>query len=110
MALEHYTSVATDTPRAVLVNAIPDGIEFAEEYRDLRRYDWHVIQGVEDAYSLIQALRPDLVVLTMSIDDPSGCRLMSMLQLDARTAGTPMVIYASVQIASLQHNPHLQVN
>ena len=110
MIREHQSSIASATPRAVLVNAIPDGIELAEEYRDLRRYDWHVIQGVEDAYSLIQALRPDLVVLTMSIDDPSGCRLMSMLQLDSRTAGTPMVIYAAVEIASLRHNPQLRVN
>jgi CheY-like chemotaxis protein len=107
VALEHASRVTAVTPRAVLVNAMPDGVELGEELRELRRYDWHVIQGVDDAFSLIQALHPDLVVLTMAIDDPGGCRLMSMLQLDARTAGTPLVIYAAVEVDALQRKPML---
>ena len=49
------------------------------------------VESLAHAYSKIKRVRPDLVILRISSDDPEGCQLLSMLALDADTARIPVL-------------------
>jgi CheY-like chemotaxis protein len=90
-----YPVVAT-SPRAVLVNTAPGGIEMSEDSWEWGQYDWFLIDGTDTAYATIRTLRPDLIVLLMPINGENGCRLISVLRLDDDTAAIPILIYTSL--------------
>jgi DNA-binding response OmpR family regulator len=62
-------------------------------YADER--DLVLIGSVNDAYSQIRRVAPDLIVVYLSGNDVEGCRLLSMLALDRETSTVPVVTYLS---------------
>jgi len=88
--------VVPTSPRAVLINTFPGGIEMSEDCWEWGQYDWFLIEGTDTAYATIRTLRPDLIVLLMPMSGETGCRLMSVLRLDNETAGIPILIYTAV--------------
>jgi hypothetical protein len=92
----HTVPVVPTSPRAVLVNTVPGSIEMSEDSWVWSQYDWFLIEGTDTAYVTIRSLRPDLIVLLMPLNGETGCRLMSVLGLDAETAGIPILIYTAV--------------
>lgn len=47
----------------------------------------------DEPYATVLALRPDLVVVNLGLDEPQGFSLLSMLRLDPRTAAIPVLSY-----------------
>lgn len=58
---------------------------------------WEVeFVALDDApYATTLAMRPDLVVVTLGLDQPQGFSLLSMLRLDPRTASIPVLSYVT---------------
>jgi len=55
-------------------------------------YDMVVVEPPHRAYSQIKRVVPDMVVVCLSLDDPDGFQVMSMLQLDRETARIPVIM------------------
>jgi CheY-like chemotaxis protein len=55
-------------------------------------YDMVVVEPPQHAYSQIKRVAPDMIVVCLSMDDPEGFQVMSMLQLDRDTAKIPMIM------------------
>jgi len=55
-------------------------------------YDMVIVEPPQHAYSQIKRLGPDMVVVCLSLDDPDGFQVMSMMQLDRETAKIPMIM------------------
>jgi len=62
---------------------------------DRNDYDVIYVESFALAYPRIKELRPDLVVVFMSRDDDTACRLLSMLTIDRDLARIPVVMSVS---------------
>jgi CheY-like chemotaxis protein len=77
--------------RVVVVDGSPEILELLETALDGGRYDLSFAEAGHHAYSLIKREQPDLVVLTVDIDEIAGFHLLSMLKLDGATRHIPVV-------------------
>ena len=82
---------------AELWPSYPGGRSSFQLARDLHadEHDVVLIGSVNDAYSQIRRVTPDLIVVYLSCNDVEGCRLLSMLALDRDTSRVPVVTYIS---------------
>jgi CheY-like chemotaxis protein len=53
------------------------------------------VESNEHAYSQIRRVQPDLVILCVAMDDADSLQVLSMLKLDERTRGIPILTYAT---------------
>jgi ActR/RegA family two-component response regulator len=58
-------------------------------------FDTIVVESVEGAYSKVKCVLPSLVIVCLSIDDPNGFHLLSMLKLDRDTSQIPVLTCAT---------------
>ena len=65
---------------------------------DALDYDVVFMEPLAHAYTRIKHIRPDLVIICVSFDDPLGCQVLSMLKLDPDTAPIPVVAYAATNV------------
>jgi len=77
--------------RVVVVDGSPDVLELLESALEGGQYDLMFAEAGHHAYSIIKREQPDLIVLTVQIDEMDGFRLLSMLKLDAETRDIPIV-------------------
>ena len=47
--------------------------------------------SIAHSYSCIKIVVPDLVVISSEVDDVAACQLLSMLRLDRRSSGIPVL-------------------
>jgi PleD family two-component response regulator len=78
---------------ALFVGGGPDALAIVEPVLDGRAYDVEFVASDDEPYGTIAALKPDLVVVSLGLDDPSGYQLLTMLRLDPETAGIPLLSY-----------------
>lgn len=96
---------------ALFVGADSDALSVVEPILDGRAYDVEFVDNDDEPYGTITALKPDLVVVTLRLDDPAGFQLLTMLRLDPETADIPVLSYvrddevASLGPEKLEHNP-----
>ena len=57
------------------------------------RTDIEFVDADDEPYGTISALKPDLVVINLSLDDPAGFELLTMLRLDPETSSIPVLSY-----------------
>jgi hypothetical protein len=59
--------------------------------------DYHVfsLESVARAYSRIKQLKPEVIVLFMTIDDDAACQLLSMLANDSDVSGIPVLPFVA---------------
>jgi len=76
-------------------DAVPDAVgaqhvaRFVDE--DVERQP----RVLDDAYSQIKRVQPNLVILCVRIDDAEGFQVLSMLKLDDETRGIPVLTYTT---------------
>ena len=58
-------------------------------------YDVIFVESIAHSYSLIKQVEPDLVIISSEIDDVATCRLLSMLSVDRRSSGIPVLTCAT---------------
>ena len=82
------------TPRKVVVvsrnprQSLPDRVMDAD-------YDVIVLESLAHAYSQIRRVKPNLVIMCLSLDDLEGFQVLSMLKFDSETARIPVLTHAA---------------
>jgi hypothetical protein len=57
---------------------------------DTADFDIVFVVAIAHAYSRIKLVAPDLVILSLEIDDLAACQIRAMLKADRSTAGVPV--------------------
>ena len=78
---------------AVFVGGGPESLAVVESVLDGRAYDVEFVASDDEPYATVAALKPDLVVVSLGLDDLAGFQLLTMLRLDPETAGIPVLSY-----------------
>jgi PleD family two-component response regulator len=106
-----YVTAQTHRQLAVFVGGGPDSLAIVEPVLDGRAYDVEFVAADDEPYATVAALKPDLVVVSLGLDDPAGFQLLTMLRLDPETAKIPVLSYVrdgevnSVGAAGVDLNP-----
>jgi DNA-binding NarL/FixJ family response regulator len=58
-------------------------------------YDVIFVESIAHSYSRIKEVVPDLVIISSEIDDVATCQLLSMLRVDRRSSGIPVLTCAT---------------
>lgn len=87
----------TDARTVVIVNGGNQMSELLETAVDAGRYDVVFVESVSHAYSQIKKVQPDLVIISIRMDDADGVRVLSMLKLDPDTCRIPVLTHAADQ-------------
>lgn len=96
---------------AVFVGGGTDALAVVEPVLDGRSYDVEFVDSDDEPYATIAALKPDIVVVSLELENETGFQLLTMLRLDPDTADIPVLSYvkdnevSSFGPASLDHNP-----
>ena len=88
-----YVTAQTHRQLAVFVGGGPDSLAIVEPVLDGRAYDVEFVAADDEPYATVAALKPDLVVVSLGLDDPAGFQLLTMLRLDPETAKIPVLSY-----------------
>ena len=78
---------------AVFVGGGTDALAYVEPILSGRAYDVEFIEVDDEPYATISALRPDIVVVSLNMDEETGFQLLTMLRLDPDTAQIPVLSY-----------------
>ena len=78
---------------AVFVGGGPESLAIVEPVLDGRAYDVEFVASDDEPYATVAALKPDLVVVSLGLDDLAGFQLLTMLRLDPQTASIPVLSY-----------------
>ena len=76
-----------------------------------RVYEVEFVAMDDEPYATVTALKPDVVVVNLDLQDEAGFHLLTMLRLDQETAQIPVLSYvqeadmSAVGNASLDHSP-----
>jgi hypothetical protein len=54
-------------------------------------YEVIFVESMAQSYSRIKQVMPDLVIISSEIDDVATCQLLSMLTVDRRSSGIPVL-------------------
>ena len=95
---------------AVFVGGGPESLAIVEPVLDGRAYDVEFVASDDEPYATIAALRPDLVVVSLGLDDLSGFQLLTMLRLDHGTAGIPVLSYVRDEEVNALSHPGVEPN
>lgn len=90
----------TESQVALVVGGGPNVLEAVEPMLDGARWAIEFVDMSDEPYATVLAMRPDLVVVSLGLDEPAGFELLSMLRLDPRTRGIPVLSYIGDDEAS----------
>ena len=85
----------TAAQKVVIVNGSSQILDLLETVLDAGRYDIVFVESSQHAYSQIKRVQPNLVILCIQVDDPSGLQVLSMLKLDEETREIPILTYTT---------------
>lgn len=96
---------------AVFVGGGPESLAVVEPVLDGRAYDVEFVASDDEPYATIAALKPDIVVVSLGLEELAGFQLLTMLRLDRETAGIPVLSYVrddevnALGLAGVDPNP-----
>ena len=96
---------------AVFVGGGTDALAFVEPILSERAYDVEFVETDDEPYATIAALKPDIIVVSLDLDNETGFQLLTMLRLDPQTAQIPVLSYlredhtSASADANVDHNP-----
>jgi len=85
----HTVPVTRPLPTVAVVSRSPDLRALDAVLGAVNRVVF--VDSMDNAYSRIRQLTPDVIVLCLSSDDPDGCQILSMLALDGATSHIPIL-------------------
>src|SRR6266852_1975291 len=56
-------------------------------------YDVIFVESIAHSYSRIKQVVPDAILISSEIDDVATCQLLSILRVDRRSSGIPVLTY-----------------
>jgi PleD family two-component response regulator len=84
---------AADKQLAVFVGGGAEALSVVEPALDGRAYEVEFVAADDEPYATIAALKPDLVIVSLDLDEMNGFHLLTMLRLDPETASIPVLSY-----------------
>jgi PleD family two-component response regulator len=78
---------------AVFVGGGTDALAVVEPVLDGRAYDVEFVDVDDEPYATITALKPDIVIVSLELDEIANFQLLTMLRLDPLTASIPVLSY-----------------
>jgi CheY-like chemotaxis protein len=96
---------------AVFIGGGPEVLAHIEPVLIGRAYDVEFVAMDDEPYATVAALKPDIVVVNLDLQNDAGFQLLTMLRLDAETANIPVLSYVqeanmtASHDASLDHSP-----
>ncbi len=93
--LRRADATTSTTQKVVIVNGSSQILELLETVLDAGRYDVVFVESSQHAYSQIRRVQPNLVILCVQVDDPTGLQVLSMLKLDPETREIPILTYTT---------------
>jgi PleD family two-component response regulator len=81
--------------RVAVVNGSVALLEWLEPILEPGDYDVQFLDAAESPYAQIRVDQPDLVVLTLAVEDLDSFRLLSMLKIDQDTSRIPILTYST---------------
>jgi PleD family two-component response regulator len=78
---------------AIFVGGGTDALAVVEPVLDGRVYDIEFVDAGDEPYATIAALKPDIVVVSLELDEVASFHLLTMLRLDPLTASIPVLSY-----------------
>jgi PleD family two-component response regulator len=96
---------------ALFVGGGSDALAHVEPILSGRAYDVEFVGMDDEPYATIAALKPDIVVVNLQLENEAGFQLLTMLRLDAETAQIPVLSYvqedeaSGLGAASVDHSP-----
>jgi PleD family two-component response regulator len=84
-----------DAQKIVIVNGSSGILELLETLLDAGRYDVVFVESNAHAYSQIKRVQPNLVILSVGIDDMESFQVLSMLKLDEETRDIPILTFTT---------------
>ena len=78
---------------AVFVGGGTEALAVVEPVLDGRSYEVEFVAADDEPYATIAALKPDLVVVSLDLEEMAGFHLLTMLRLDPETASIPVLSY-----------------
>ncbi|HUE88492.1 MAG TPA: hypothetical protein VMO26_20640 [Vicinamibacterales bacterium] len=76
-----------------------------------RAYDVEFVAMDDEPYATVAALKPDMIVVNLDLENDAGFQLLTMLRLDPETAQIPVLSYVHQDDmsgsgdASVEHSP-----
>lgn len=84
---------STDRQLAVFVGGAAEALSVVEPILSGRAYDVEFVDADDEPYGTILALKPDIVVVSLHLEDESGFQLLTMMRLDPNTSQIPVLSY-----------------
>jgi PleD family two-component response regulator len=100
-----------DRQLALFVGGGTDALAHVEPILSGRAYDVEFVDMNDEPYATIAALKPDIVVVNLELENESGFQLLTMLRLDPETAQIPVLSYvqedemSALGSANVDHSP-----
>lgn len=100
-----------DRQLAVFVGGGTEAIAIVEPVLDGCSYTVEFVDADDEPYATIAALKPDLVVVSLRLEDEAGFQLLTMLRLDPKTASITVLSYvkddevSTLGPSNVDHNP-----
>ncbi|MGH7896007.1 MAG: response regulator [Candidatus Binatia bacterium] len=79
-------------PRVLIVDASPDDVRALSEPLVARGFTVDAVEDGEQALAMLERLRPDVVLLEVSIPVTSGMEVLDRIRANPHLASTPVVI------------------
>ncbi|MCA1585728.1 MAG: hypothetical protein LC791_13500 [Acidobacteria bacterium] len=98
----------TESQLALVVGGRPDVLEVVEPMLQGARWSIEFVAMADEPYGTVVAMRPDLVVVSLGLDEPAGFGLLSMLRLDPRTRGIPVLSYVRDEQCEASHDVQVE--
>jgi hypothetical protein len=98
----------TESQVALVVGGGPDVLEAVEPMLRGSRWTIEFVDMSDEPYGTVVAMRPDLVVVNLGLDEPAGFGLLSMLRLDPRTRGIPVLSYVRDEQSARSNSQQVQ--
>lgn len=92
---------------AVFIGGGPDVLAHVEPILIGRAYDVEFVDIDDEPYATVAALRPDIVVVSLDLENEAGFQLLTMLRLDSETAQIPVLSYVQESAMSSNRDENL---
>ena len=78
---------------ALFIGGGTDALAHVEPILSGRAYDIEFVDMNDEPYATVAALKPDIVVVNLELENQAGFQLLTMLRLDPETAQIPVLSY-----------------
>jgi PleD family two-component response regulator len=84
---------AANRQLALFIGGGSDALAHVEPILSGRAYDVEFVDMDDEPYATVAALKPDIIIVSLQLEQDAGFQLLTMLRLDPDTAQIPVLSY-----------------